>query len=67
MEHAFDGPDTSTFGTGFTVIVYVTGLPIHPLAMGVTVIVTGTGLLVPLLAINPGVLPVPLAPIPMLG
>ena len=52
---------------GLTVIVKVTGLPMHPLADGVMVIsaVIGAGVL--LVVLNEGILPVPLATKPIAG
>lgn len=62
---------TSTVGVGFTVIVNVLTGPVHvvpPLVYdGVIVIVAVTGEPVALVAVNAGILPVPLAPRPMDG
>ena len=54
-----------TVGLGFTVIVKVTGVPLHPFADGVTVIVEVTGLVPVFVAVNTGIFPEPLAPRPM--
>jgi len=54
-------------GVGFTVIVNDNGVPMHPLAVGVTVIVAITGAVPPLMAVNDGIFPVPLAPNPIDG
>jgi hypothetical protein len=48
-------------GVGFTVIVNVSGVPVHPTADGVTVMVAVTGALVRLIAVKEAILPVPLA------
>ncbi len=53
-------------GFGFTVYVYVCGVPVHPACVGVTVIVPVIGLAVALLVVNTAMLPVPLAASPML-
>ena len=58
---------TVTFGPGFTVIVYVFGVPGQPLALGVTVIVAVTGSAELFVAENEGVFPVPLATRPIEG
>ena len=58
---------TATTGVGFTVIVYETGTPEQPLAVGVTVIVDVTGSAVLFVPANDGVLPVPLAARPIEG
>lgn len=52
---------------GFTVMVNVSGVPTHPLAVGVTVMVAITGAVPVFVAVNDGMLPVPLAPSPMVG
>jgi hypothetical protein len=52
---------------GFTVIVKVIGVPLQPLAEGVTVIVATTGVEPVLVAVNDGILPVPVAGRPMDG
>ena len=44
-----------TVGLGFTVIVKVTGVPLHPFADGVTVIVEVTGLVPVFVAVNTGI------------
>ena len=54
-----------TDGVGFTVIVKLTGPPPQPDAVGVTVMVAVIGALVVLVAVNDGILPVPLAASPM--
>lgn len=59
----FDG--TVTVGVGFTMIVYVDGVPLQPLAEGVTVIVATMGALPVLVAVNDGTFPVPLVPSPI--
>ena len=46
-------------------MVYVDGMPVHPLAVGVMVIMAVIGAMPGLFAVNPGTLPVPLAPRPM--
>lgn len=60
-----------TVAVGFTVIVYVTGLPVQvtpPVVYtGVTVMVATTGILVTLVAVKAAILPVPLAARPMEG
>src|SRR4051812_23935064 len=52
-------------GVGFTVIVYVTGVPLHPDNAGVTVMVPEIALEPLLVAVNAGTLPVPLAARPI--
>lgn len=52
-------------GCGFTVIVYVTGVPAHPDNVGVTVIVPVIGLEVALVAVNEGTVVDPLAASPI--
>ena len=54
-----------TVGVGLTVTVYVEVVPVQPLADGVIVIVPLIGALVPLVVVNDGTLPVPLAVNPM--
>jgi hypothetical protein len=56
-----------TVDVGFTVYVYVIGVPAQPFALGVTVIVAVTAVPPVLTAVNAGILPVPLAANPMLG
>lgn len=56
---------TTTVGVGFTVIEYVLGVPVQPLAVGVTVMVEVTAAEPVLVAVNAGVLPVPLAASPI--
>jgi hypothetical protein len=43
------------------------GVPTQPLAVGVTVIVAITGVVPALVAVNDGILPVPLAASPIVG
>ena len=52
-------------GVGSTVMVNVTGVPLHPFATGVTVIVAVTGVVPVLVAVNAAIFPVPLAPRPI--
>ena len=52
---------------GFTVMVNVNGVPVHPIADGVTVIVATTGTAVRFVAVNDGMFPVPLAASPIDG
>lgn len=52
---------------GFTVIVKVSGIPVHPLAVGVTVIVAITGVVPVFVAGKEGIFPVPLAARPIDG
>jgi len=56
---------TTTSGAGFTVMVYVEGIPGHVFAVGVTVIVAVMGVVPGLVAVNEGTFPFPLAPRPM--
>jgi hypothetical protein len=56
---------TVTLGVGLTVMVYVTGVPGHPAAVGVTVIVEVIGVVPALAEVNAGVFPAPLAPSPI--
>jgi len=58
---------TTRTGVGFTVIVYETGTPEQPLAVGVTVTVAVTGSAVLFVPENEGVFPVPLAARPIDG
>ncbi len=58
---------TTTTGVGLTVIVYEDGVPGQPLAVGVTVTVAVTGFAVVFVPVKEGVLPVPLAPRPILA
>ena len=55
-----------TVGVGLTVIVYVLVVPEQLLANGVIVTIALIGELVPLVAVNDGTLPEPLAPKPTL-
>jgi len=57
---------TETVGEGFTVIVYVDGVPVHPLTVGVTVIVLLMADDPVFEAVNDGTLPVPLETSPIL-
>ena len=50
---------------GFTVTLNVDGVPVHPFAVGVTVIVAVIGEVVAFVAVNEGILPVPLAERPI--
>lgn len=59
------GPAPLIIGVGFTVMVKVWGVPLHPFAVGVTVIVAVTGDVPALEALNPGILPLPLAASPI--
>ena len=54
-----------TAGVGFTVMVKVSGVPGHPLAVGVTVMVAVTGAVPVLVAVKAPMLPLPDAPKPM--
>jgi hypothetical protein len=54
----------ATVAVGLTVIVYVLTVPVHPLAVGVIVIVAVIGDGVPLVAVNAGMSPKPLAASP---
>ena len=54
----------TTFPPVFTSTVAVTGVPVHPLVVGVMVNVTVTGAVVVLVSV-PLILPVPLAAIPV--
>ena len=56
---------TTAVGVGFTVIVYVEGVPVQPDNVGVIVIVPVIGDVVVLVAVNEGVLVVPLAARPI--
>ena len=57
----------STVGVGFTLIVYVFGVPSQPFAFGVTVIVAMIGSNPLFTAVKPDIFPVPLAASPMIG
>ena len=57
---------TLTVGVGLIVMLKVDGVPIQPFTVGVTVIVATTPVLPELEAVKAGILPEPLAPIPML-
>ena len=55
-----------TVGIGFTVISKLTGKPLHAFVVGVTVKRAVTGILDTVVAVNEGILPIPVdAPIPM--
>jgi hypothetical protein len=56
---------TVTVARGFTVIVYVDGVPGQLFAVGVTVIVAVIGVIPALVAVNEGTFPFPLAASPM--
>jgi hypothetical protein len=56
-----------TAGDGFTVIVKVVIVPGHPFIDGVTVMVAIIGFVPLLMAVNWGISPIPLAPIPIAG
>jgi len=56
-----------TVGVGFTVIVNVSGVPVHALAEGVTVMVAVTGVVPVFVAVNEFMFPFPLAANPMDG
>lgn len=56
-----------TVAVGFTVMVKVEGIPVQPLAVGVIVMVATTGAVPGLVAVNTGILPVPLAARPIEG
>ena len=56
-----------TDGVGFTVIVKVIGIPVHPVEEGVTVIVAVTGAAPRFVAVNDGISPVPVNGRPMEG
>jgi hypothetical protein len=58
---------TVTVGVGFTVIVNAFVLPEQPFKVGTTEIVAVLGFKEELIAVNPGKIPVPLAPIPIEG
>ncbi len=55
----------STAGAGFTVMVYPDAIPAQPLAVGVIIICATIGPGPGLVAVKPGMLPVPEAPRPM--
>lgn len=65
MLHTVTFAGTVTVGVGLTVIVYVETGPTHVFAVGVTVTVPEIVKAVVLVAVNPGVLPEPLAPRPI--
>ena len=65
--HTTVSAGTITVGVGFTVMVKFDGVPAQPLTVGVTVIVAVIGAEVVLVAVNPGRLPAPLAPKPIVG
>ena len=50
---------STTVGIGFTVIVNVCGVPVHPLTVGVTVIVATTGVVPAFTALNAAMFPLP--------
>ena len=54
-------------GIGFTVMVYDAEVPVHPLAEGVTEIDATMGEVLVFVAVNAGILPVPLAANPIAG
>ena len=56
-----------TVGVGFTVIVNVTGVPVHVPTTGVTVIVEVMGAVPAFTAVNEPILPEPEAPRPIAG
>lgn len=56
---------TVTVGVGFTVMVYVDGVPVQPAELGVTVIVPLIGELPALVAVKVGMFPLPLAAKPI--
>jgi hypothetical protein len=56
---------TLTAGVGFTVMLNEDEVPVHPLAVGVTVMVADIGKALVLVAINPGMFPLPLPASPM--
>lgn len=56
-----------TAGDGFMVIVNVLGNPLQPFKLGVTVMVAIIGFVPLLTAVNTGISPDPLAPIPIVG
>ena len=63
--HNICGVTGATVGVGFTVMIYVSGVPLQPLAVGVMEILAVAGVLPVLVAVNPGISPVPLADKPM--
>jgi len=65
--HNVCGEMSFTVGVGFTVIVNVSGVPVHALAEGVTVIVAVTGVLPVLVAAKEAMLPFPLVTSPIDG
>lgn len=56
-----------TVGIGFTVMVNVCAVPVHPASVGVTVIVATTGVVPALVAVKDAMLPLPLAASPIDG
>ena len=52
-------------GKGFTVILYVTALPVQPFKVGVIVMVAVIAAFVPFVAVKPGTFPVPGFPKPI--
>jgi hypothetical protein len=52
---------------GFTVMVKVSTVPTHPLAVGVTEMLAVIGPFVPLVGVNAGIFPEPLAASPIAG
>jgi hypothetical protein len=56
---------TGTVGKGFTVIVKIIGVPLHPFATGVTVIVDTMFVVPVFVTVNEPILPVPLAAKPI--
>jgi hypothetical protein len=62
---SFTGVAEVITGSGFTVIVYVLGVPVHPFSVGVTVIVAETGEAVLLTAVKLGTLLLPAAASPI--
>ncbi len=56
-----------TDGVGFTVMLKVFAVPLHPVASGVTVIVAITGVVPVFIALNVEIFPVPLADSPIDG
>ena len=55
----------TTLGVGLTVTVKLCAMPLQPLAAGVTIIVAVAGVLVPLVAVNGAMFPVPFAANPI--
>ena len=56
-----------TTGLGFTVMVNVSAILEHPLAVAITVMVDVTGVVPPLVGVNTGIFPLPEAASPILG